>query len=64
MSLICPIIEQRLMGSCQGRVVTCVIPNGAGIKQEGSQNGCYALTEKTPSKMDVAPWDKHWIKRE
>ena len=20
--------------------------------------------EKTPSKMDVAPWDKHWIKRE
>ena len=19
---------------------------------------------KTPSKMDVAPWDKHWIKRE
>ena len=18
----------------------------------------------TPSKMDVAPWDKHWIKRE
>ena len=20
--------------------------------------------KKTPSKMDVAPWDKHWIKRE
>ena len=19
--------------------------------------------KKTPSKMDVAPWDKHWIKR-
>ena len=19
--------------------------------------------QKTPSKMDVAPWDKHWIKR-
>ena len=47
MSYIYPIIEQRLMGSCQGRVVTCVIPNGAGIKQEGSQNGCYALTEIT-----------------
>ena len=23
-----------------------------------------AFAEKTPSKMDVAPWDKHWIKRE
>ena len=22
------------------------------------------LDEKTPSKMDVAPWEKHWIKRE
>ena len=21
-------------------------------------------TLKTPSKMDVAPWDKHWVKRE
>ena len=20
--------------------------------------------KKTPSKMDVAPWEKHWIKRE
>ena len=35
------------MGGCQGRVVTCVIPNGAGIKQEGSQSDCYALTEIT-----------------
>ena len=22
------------------------------------------IHEKTPSKKDVAPWDKHWIKRE
>ena len=22
------------------------------------------LNTKTPSKMDVAPWDKHWIKRD
>ena len=22
------------------------------------------VLKKTPSKMDVAPWEKHWIKRE
>ena len=22
------------------------------------------MCKKTPSKMDVAPWDKHWIKRD
>ena len=30
----------------------------------GGHSGWILGKEITPSKMDVAPWDKHWIKRE
>ena len=31
---------------------------------ESKANIYFTEIKKTPSKMDVAPWDKHWIKRE
>ena len=48
--------------------------NGCNLSQMERKMGpevlycCWVLLSspgvKTPSKMDVAPWDKHWIKRE
>ena len=38
---------------------TNIIRNATFCEYEYSDH-----SKKTPSKMDVAPWDKHWIKRE
>ena len=39
----------------EARLDPCKLP----ISSEG-----YPFVTIMPSKMDVAPWDKHWIKRE
>ena len=43
------------------KIRKCLLADRYGLQIRKS----YAtIKQKTPSKMDVAPWDKHWIKRE
>ena len=37
---------------------------GSGLFGDEDEQGKDCAKKKTPSKMDVAPWDKHWIERE